>query len=126
MTRKTVNRRATLRVMRQISLSELLKRARPPRSLREMARQTGLSVTTIKRLEDGEIDLPTQETMPLLAAAYGLPLDDLARAAYGSLFEPSPDADAASPTDAASPADTSGEEWQKPGPRLRRPTPAIS
>lgn len=68
-------------------MSELLTRARGKRSLREMARLTGLGVMTIKRLEDGDTALPTKDNMTVLSEVYRVPLDDLARAAYGVLFE---------------------------------------
>lgn len=84
---KNVQHSDTLRVMRQVSLSELLHRARGERSLREMARRCGLAVTTIKLLEENGIALPSRETMSILADAYGLPPDDLAKAAYGRYFE---------------------------------------
>lgn len=87
MNRKNVSQRATIRTMRQVPLSELLRRGRGKDSLREMARITGLSVTSIKALEDGATDLPKKETVPALAEAYGYPEDVLARAAYGLYYE---------------------------------------
>ena len=73
--------------MVQVSLPELLKRARGDRSLREMARRTGLAVNTIKVLEDGGIALPSRDTLSAVADAYGVAYEDLARAAYGAYYE---------------------------------------
>ena len=87
---KIVSQYGTLRVMKQISLAELLRRRRGTRSLREMARTTGLSVVSIKALEDGATVLPKPDTLPLLADAYGIDEDNLARAAYGLYFEAEP------------------------------------
>lgn len=84
---KNVSTRSTLRVMVQVSLSELLKRARGDRSLREMARRTGLAVSNVKLLEEGGIALPSRDTLAALAAAYDVPYEDLARAAYGAYYE---------------------------------------
>jgi transcriptional regulator with XRE-family HTH domain len=86
MVAKIVPSHVTLWAMEEVSLPQLLREARAGRSLREMARRSGLSVMTIKRLEDGDIDLPTRETMAALSEAYDTPLDDLARAAYRTLF----------------------------------------
>jgi transcriptional regulator with XRE-family HTH domain len=73
--------------MKQVSLAALLRRHRGTRSLREMARLTGLSVVAIKALEDGDTLLPRQDTLPLLSAAYGIDEESLARAVYGLYFE---------------------------------------
>lgn len=89
MTSKNVPSRSTLPVMsRLVSLGEVLRRARGEhRSLREMARRTGLAVNTVRLLEADETALPSRETLLLLAAAYGVAQDVLARAAYGTYFE---------------------------------------
>lgn len=85
---KNVPERSTLPVMsRLVSLGEILRRARGSRSLREMARQTGLAVNTVRLLEADETALPSRDTLLLLAAAYGVAQDVLARAAYGTYFE---------------------------------------
>lgn len=54
-----------------------------------MARGTGLAVTTIKALEDERIALPSRDTLGVVADAYGVPYEDLARAAYGTYYEES-------------------------------------
>lgn len=88
MSNKIVRPHDTLKTMRQVSLPEVLKRARgPKRSLREMARETGLAVSAIKCLEDGATAVPKRETVPLLSAAYGVDEDVIVRAAYGLYFE---------------------------------------
>jgi hypothetical protein len=80
--------------MRKVSLAELLRRQRGSRSLREMARLTGLSVTSIKAQEDGATQLPALETLHLLGRAYDIEVESLALAAYGAYYEPDPLADA--------------------------------
>lgn len=101
MTSKNVQERGTLRVMRQVGLPELLRRARfdsigePRWSLRESARRTGLAVNTVKLIEQGDTALPSRDVLALLADAYELDLDDMARAAYGTYFEEASDTDSA-------------------------------
>lgn len=82
---------------------------------------TGFAVTTIKLLEDGEIALPSKENLPILAKAYVLDLDDLARAAYGLLFEEVPEGpdDTPSLQEDGAPAD-SADAWPTHGQRSRR------
>lgn len=87
--------------MRQVTLSELLQRARGEKPLREMARRTGLAVTTIKALEEERIALPSRETLAVVAEAYGLSYEDLARAAYGCHYE---EADEAPPAPSTPPS----------------------
>ena len=118
MGKKNVSPRATMRIMQEVTLPELLKRARSDRSMREVARQAGLAHTSIKALEDGDTKLPSPETLPLLAQAYGLSLDELALAAYGLLFEDVPaGADDTALSEDGSPPD-SNAAWRH-GTRLR-------
>jgi len=110
--------------MSETSLGRELKRRRGKRPLREVAEGSGISIATLSRIEADLIELPGKDTLAAISRGYGLPLEMLAQLVY--LGRPSPDADAASPTDEASPADSKGEEWPQPGATLRRPTPAIS
>ena len=119
MPRKNVSPHATMRVMQEVTLPELLKRARGVRSMREMARQAGIAVTSIKALEDGETRLPSPDTMPCLSRAYGVPLDSLALAAYGALYEEVPaGADDTALSEDGSPPD-SNAAWPTRGTKLR-------
>lgn len=95
MSAKNVTGRVRLMAMQEVALSELLIRARGQRSLREMARRCGLSAMTIHRGEAGTIGLPSQSTLVALSQGYDVPLDVLARAAYGVYYEEVPVTDAA-------------------------------
>lgn len=53
-----------------------LRRARGERTLREVAELTGISTSTLSRLESG-LRRPTLELLLPLSAAYRIPLDDL-------------------------------------------------
>jgi len=53
-----------------------LRRARGERTLREVAELTGISTSTLSRLESG-LRKPTLELLLPLSAAYRVPLDDL-------------------------------------------------
>lgn len=53
-----------------------LRRARGERTLREVAEQTGISTSTLSRLESG-LRKPTLELLLPLTQAYRVPLDDL-------------------------------------------------
>jgi hypothetical protein len=78
---------------RQVLLPELLIRARGERSLREMARQTGLGVADIKDFEDGVKGPPTLATFWKLVEGYDLNPEEMARAVYGQLWKPEPVSD---------------------------------
>lgn len=120
MPKNSVQHRGTMRVMQEVPLSDLLRRHRGERSMREMARLTGISVNAIKALEDGDTALPAKTTMPLLARAYGVALDDLALAAYGLLFEDVPTGvDDTPDLDDGAPPESNAAAWRPPGRRQR-------
>lgn len=120
MSPKNVSQRATMRVMQEVTLPELLRRHRGDRSLREMARLAGISVTSIKALEDGGTALPAKTTMPLLSRAYGIELDDLALAAYGLLFEDVPAGADVTPTlEDGAPPESNSVAWTRHGSKSR-------
>lgn len=76
-----------LRVMRPVTLQDLLERARDGRSYSEMARRCGLPVMTIHRTHNREGALPSQSTLAAMAMGYRIPLEELALAAYGAYYE---------------------------------------
>lgn len=68
--------------MSETTLGAELKRLRGDRSLRAIAADTGINYATLSRIENGQIELPTRETLAALSRAYGTPLQTLAQLAY--------------------------------------------
>lgn len=55
----------------------LLREARGPRSMTEVAAASGVPVETLRKIETGRIATPAFFTVAALAAAVGLSLDDV-------------------------------------------------
>jgi transcriptional regulator with XRE-family HTH domain len=60
-------------------LGTLLREARGPRSMAEIAAVSGVPAETLRKIETGRIATPAFFTVAALAAALGLPLEDLVR-----------------------------------------------
>lgn len=60
-------------------LGMLLREARGPRSMAEIAAISGVPAETLRKIETGRIATPAFFTVAALAAALGLCLDDMAR-----------------------------------------------
>jgi DNA-binding phage protein len=58
-------------------LGGLLRQARAERTMVDVARQAGISVETLRKIEGGRIPTPAFFTVGSIAAALGLSLDDL-------------------------------------------------
>ena len=58
-------------------LGMLLREARGPRSMTEVAAASGVPVETLRKIETGRIATPAFFTVAALAAAVGLSLDDV-------------------------------------------------
>jgi transcriptional regulator with XRE-family HTH domain len=58
-------------------LGMLLREARGPRSMTEVAAASGVPVETLRKIETGRIATPAFFTVAALAAAVGLALDDV-------------------------------------------------
>ncbi|MEU4746991.1 helix-turn-helix transcriptional regulator [Actinosynnema sp. NPDC023658] len=61
-------------------LGELLRRARGPRSMVEVAAAAGISVETLRKIERGRVPTPAFFTVAALCDAVGLSMDGLSRA----------------------------------------------
>jgi transcriptional regulator with XRE-family HTH domain len=61
-------------------LGELLRRARGPRSMVDVAAAAGISVETLRKIERGRVPTPAFFTVAALCDAVGLSLDALSRA----------------------------------------------
>lgn len=61
-------------------LGLLLREARGPRSMTEVAAAAGMPVETLRKIESGRVPTPAFFTVAALAAELGLPLDDVAAA----------------------------------------------
>jgi hypothetical protein len=59
-------------------LGALLRAARGPRSMVEVAATAAVPVETLRKIESGRIPTPAFFTVAALAAAVGIPLDELA------------------------------------------------
>ena len=59
-------------------LGGLLRRARGDRSMTEVAAKAGVPVETLRKIESGRIPTPAFFTVVALAAALGVPLEDVA------------------------------------------------
>ena len=57
----------------------LLREARGPRSMTEIAAASGVPVETLRKIETGRIATPAFFTIAALAAALGLPLEEIVR-----------------------------------------------
>lgn len=55
----------------------LLRQARGPRSMTEIAAASGVPVETLRKIETGQIATPAFFTVAALAASVGLPLEDV-------------------------------------------------
>ncbi|MEU0491883.1 helix-turn-helix domain-containing protein [Nocardiopsis changdeensis] len=60
-------------------LGGLLRSARADRTMVDVARQAGISVETLRKIEGGRIPTPAFFTVAAIAAALDLSLDDLLR-----------------------------------------------
>jgi transcriptional regulator with XRE-family HTH domain len=60
-------------------LGTLLREARGARSMAEIAAVSGVPAETLRKIETGRIATPAFFTVAALAAALGLPLEDLVR-----------------------------------------------
>ena len=61
----------------------LLREARGPRSMAEIAAVSGVPAETLRKIETGRIATPAFFTVAALAEALGLPLEEIARACAG-------------------------------------------
>src|SRR6266567_646815 len=61
-------------------LGMLLREARGPRSMAEIAAVSGVPAETLRKIETGRIATPAFFTVAALADALGLPLEEIARA----------------------------------------------
>jgi transcriptional regulator with XRE-family HTH domain len=61
-------------------LGMLLREARGPRSMAEIAARSGVPAETLRKIETGRIATPAFFTVAALAAALGLPLEEIVRA----------------------------------------------
>ncbi len=70
--------------MSETSLAEEMKRRRGESSLRDMAKACGIGsiYSTLGRIERGEIETPSRETLEAISVGYGLPLEYLAQLVY--------------------------------------------
>jgi transcriptional regulator with XRE-family HTH domain len=59
-------------------LGMLLRQARGQRSMSEVAASSGVPVETLRKIETGRIATPAFFTVAALAAALGVPLEDIA------------------------------------------------
>lgn len=64
------------------SLGAELRKRRGTRSLSEIARDCGVSVATLSRIEAGVIETPSRETLVAISNGYDLPLEMLAQLVY--------------------------------------------
>jgi transcriptional regulator with XRE-family HTH domain len=60
-------------------LGRLLREARGPRSMAEIAAKSGVPAETLRKIETGRIATPAFFTVAALAAAVGLSLEEIAR-----------------------------------------------
>ena len=61
-------------------LGTLLREARGPRSMAEVAARSGVPAETLRKIETGRIATPAFFTVAALATALGLPLEEIVRA----------------------------------------------
>ena len=60
-------------------LGRLLREARGPRSMAEIAAASGVPAETLRKIETGRIATPAFFTVAALAAALAIPLEDVVR-----------------------------------------------
>jgi transcriptional regulator with XRE-family HTH domain len=72
-------------------LGMLLREARGPRSMAEIAAASGVPAETLRKIETGRIATPAFFTVAALAETLGLPLEKIARACAGSPGTTTPD-----------------------------------
>ncbi|MFE1101827.1 helix-turn-helix domain-containing protein [Nocardiopsis alba] len=75
-------------IQRGRTLGALLRRARADRTMVEVARDSGISVETLRKIEGGRIPTPAFFTIAAVAATLGLSLDDLLARTDDSLSPP--------------------------------------
>jgi transcriptional regulator with XRE-family HTH domain len=61
-------------------LGTLLRQARGPRSMAEIAAASGVPAETLRKIETGRIATPAFFTVAALAGTLGLPLEEIVRA----------------------------------------------
>ncbi|MCB5179480.1 helix-turn-helix domain-containing protein [Streptomyces antimicrobicus] len=71
-------------------LGALLREARGPRSMVEVAAAAGLSAETLRKIETGRAPTPAFFTVAALAATLGLSMDDLLRRCAATAAAPAP------------------------------------
>lgn len=71
-------------------LGELLRLARGPRSLGEIAVRAGIPLETLRKIESGRVPTPAFFTVAALAAALDLSLDAVAATVYEPAAAPFP------------------------------------
>jgi transcriptional regulator with XRE-family HTH domain len=69
-------------------LGMLLREARGPRSMAEIAEVSGIPAETLRKIETGRIATPAFFTVAALATALGLSLEEIARHCTGDGQEP--------------------------------------
>ena len=73
-------------------LGSLLREARGPRSMADIAAVSGVPAETLRKIETGRIATPAFFTVAALAEALGLSLADIVRACAGAPGSAAPDA----------------------------------
>ena len=68
--------------MSETSLGAELRTKRGSRSLSDISRECGLPVSTLSRVEKGEIETPGRAVLEAISFGYGLPLEYLAQLVY--------------------------------------------
>jgi transcriptional regulator with XRE-family HTH domain len=69
-------------------LGSLLRQARGQRSMTEIAAASGVPTETLRKIETGRIATPAFFTVAALAAALGLPLDQITSQCSGTARDP--------------------------------------
>jgi transcriptional regulator with XRE-family HTH domain len=64
---------------RGVRLGRLLREARGPRSMTEIAARSGVPIETLRKIETGRIATPAFFTVAALATALGLSLEEISR-----------------------------------------------
>jgi transcriptional regulator with XRE-family HTH domain len=72
------------------NLGRLLRHARGQRSMSEIAAASGVPTETLRKIETGRIATPAFFTVVALAAALGLPLDEITSHCSGTARNPGP------------------------------------
>ena len=106
------------------NLGRELKQRRGSRSLHEIAKDCGVSIATLSRIEAGKIEVPSRETLIGLSYGYDMPLEMLAQLVYlgdNSLNPEAPD-DTETLEDATAAADIARNGHWKHQPTSQRAT----